>query len=200
MLGYTDSELVTLLTQYGYGMVFLLSVPEGPIVGALAGFLISLGIFNPIWATLVLMLGDAVGDALFYWIGTLFRSKKIPKWLGWFGIRDDNVHHFDHYFHQNDWKLILIAKTQAVGGAILFSAGFAKANFKKYMLYNVLGSFPKVILFLLIGFYFGEAFSEVDKVLTTVGLASFALALLLLGGYYALKRYLKTHAKELKNE
>jgi len=200
MLGFTNTELLDLLTQYGYGIVFPVSILEGPIVATLSGFLVSLGVFNFIFVTLVLVLGDLVGDTLYYLLGRSFRRKKVPRWLRFVGIRDDNVQRFEGYFHKHDWKIILLGKTQAVGAAILFSAGFAKLPYKKYMLYNLLGSAPKVLLFEAIGYYFGRAYSEFDSYLNTIGILSFLFAGFMLLAYFLFKRYLKSHYAELKNE
>ncbi len=200
MLGFTNTELLDLLTQYGYGIVFPISVLEGPIIATLSGFLVSLKVFNPFLATLVLILGDLVGDTLYYGLGRAFRRKKIPGWLRFVGIRDDNVHTFEGYFHKHDWKIILLGKTQAVGSAILFTAGFAKIPYKRYMLYNLLGSAPKVLLFEAIGYYFGKAYTEFDSYLNAIGLLSFLFAAFMLLAYFLFKRYLKSHYTELKNE
>lgn len=200
MLGFTNIELLDLLTQYGYGIVFPVSILEGPIVATLSGFLVSLGVFNLVYVTLILVLGDLVGDTLYYLLGRAFRRKKVPRWFRFFGIRDDNVHTFEGYFHKHDWKIILLGKTQAVGAAILFTAGFVKLPYKKYMLYNLLGSAPKVLLFEAVGYYFGKAYTELDSYVNTVGLLSFLFASFMLLAYFLFKRYLKTHYAELKNE
>ena len=52
----------------------------------------------------------------------------------------------------------MVGKTQALGSPILVAAGIAKAPFGKYILYNTLGSLPKVILFQVIGYYFGKSY------------------------------------------
>jgi membrane protein DedA with SNARE-associated domain len=200
MLDLSTSGILELLTQYGYAIIFPISIIEGPMVAALAGFLVSVGRLNAVLVFLLLLLGDMIGDTLYYCLGYFFRRGKVPKWLGYIGIKDHNVHVFEHYFQKHDWKIILLGKTQAVGVVILFSAGFARMSYKKFMAYNVLGSTPKIILFEGIGFYFGESYKQLDSYFNYAAIASMALALALLGGYFLFKRYLKTHYEELKVE
>lgn len=200
MSSFTQSDLLALLVQYGYAIVFPISIVEGPVVAMLAGFLVSTGALDPFLVFALLMLGDTVGDALYYAVGRAFRGKKVPSWLGWAGITDANVHRFEHFFHQHHLKILLLAKTQAIGGVVLFTAGFARAPFWRYLWYNFLGSLPKVLLFEIAGFYVGQAFTRIDTVLDTVAIASFVFAGILLGGYFVFKRYLKTHYKELNEK
>lgn len=197
MLSFSHSDLLALLMQYGYAIIFPISILEGPVVAMLAGFLVSTGALNAWIVFALLMLGDTVGDALYYAVGRFFRGQKVPHWLGWIGITDENVHRFEHFFHQHHLKILLLAKTQAIGGVVLFTAGFARAPFWRYLWYNFLGSLPKVLLFQVAGFYVGQAFTRIDKVLDFFSIGSFVFAVVLLGGYFVFKRYLKTHYKEL---
>lgn len=200
MLDLSNTGILALLTHYGYAIIFPISILEGPMVATLAGFLVSIGSLNAIIVFLLLLLGDMLGDTLYYALGRFTRRGKVPRWLGFLGIADHNVHIFEHYFQKHDWKIILLGKTQAVGSVILFSAGFAKMPYKKFMGYNIVGSIPKIILFEGIGFYFGEAYNRLSTYFDYAAVASLALALVLLGGYWLFKRYLKTHYEELKDE
>lgn len=197
MVDLSNTGILALLTHYGYAIIFPISIVEGPMVAALAGFLVSIGDLDAVLVFLLLLLGDMVGDTLYYLLGYFSRGKKVPRWLGIFGIREDNVKTFDRYFHEHDWKIILLGKTQPVGGAILFSAGFSKMSYKRFMAYNIVGSIPKIILFEGIGYYFGEAYNKLGTYFDYAAGASFVIALVLLGGYFLFKRYLKSHFVEL---
>ena len=200
MLDLTSSGILELLTHYGYIVIFPISILEGPIVSVLAGFLVSVGKLNMILVFLLLLAGDLIGDTLYYSLGRFFRRKKIPRWLVFLGIRAENVHFFAHFFKQHDWKILMVGKAQAVGSVILFSAGLARMPYGPFLFYNFLASVPKIMLFEGIGFYFGEAYHRVEVYFDIFGVISLLLALLLLGGYFVFKRYLKMQYEELQEK
>lgn len=197
---FTTAHLFALLATYGYAILFPLSVVEGPVVAMIAGFFVSTGALNGVLVFCLLMAGDMVGDTLYYGLGKMFRRKKIPRILQAIGITEPRVQRFDLLFEKHDWKILLLGKTQAVGGVILFSAGFARMPYLPFLAYNFIGSLPKVLLFLVIGYYFGNALKDLDHVVSDVALISFGLAVLLLISYVILKAAIRVHFKELRNE
>jgi membrane protein DedA with SNARE-associated domain len=198
MLDLNVQGILELMTQYGYAILFPVSILEGPIVATLAGFLVSLGKLDPFIVFGILLCGDIVGDTIYYFLGRVFRREKVPRWLSFLGITEHNVHIFESYFKKHDWKIILLAKTQAVGSVILFTAGFARMPYRKFILLNIAGSIPKIILFEGIGFYFGEAYHQLNTYFGYAAWISLGTAVVLLGGYFLFKRYLKTHYEELQ--
>lgn len=184
----TLSQSALLIGHYGYLIMFLLAVPEGPIVAVIAGFFVSLGALDAYLSFAVLFFGDVVGDALYYALGRWGGEKFIPRFGKYVGITEKKVGIFKKRFLKHDWKIILFSKTQAVGSAMLFSAGFVRMPFWRYLLYNSIGTIPKVLLFEVIGIYFGRGYASINTYIGYVGIASFAFAFLLLGAYWWFKR------------
>ncbi len=197
MLGLTLPKILALLTQYGYILIFPISVVEGPIVSVISGFLVSLGYFNIIIVFFILLLGDLVGDVIFYTLGFLSRHSFIKSFGKYIGINEERVAILEKHFKSHDWKILLIGKTQPIGAAILFSAGVARMPLRKYVLYNVIGSVPKVIIFLLIGYYFGDAYKKIAVYLDYTGLISIVIITLLIASYLLIKLYTKSKNKDL---
>lgn len=184
----TLAESVTLIHQYGYAVVLILSVPEGPIVGVLAGFFVSLGYLNAVISFFVLLAGDLIGDALYYALGRFGGHHFIRRWGKYFAITEERVARFQKQFLKHDWKIVLFSKTQALGSAILFSAGFVRMPFSRYIAYNTLGTVPKVILFEVVGIYFGQGYRTINTYIGYVAIGSFFVGFLLLGFYWWAKR------------
>ncbi len=64
-----NTELLQSIEVWGYPLMLVLMIVEGPIVTMTAAFLASLGIFNWLPVFLLSVLGDMVGDILLYGIG-----------------------------------------------------------------------------------------------------------------------------------
>ncbi len=71
--------LVLLLTKYGYFILFPLAAIEGPVVSLVVGFLIYLGYFQFLPAYGILILGDRIPDAIYYYIGRCGNGKALVK-------------------------------------------------------------------------------------------------------------------------
>lgn len=167
------------------------------MVAVIAGFLVSTGHLNWFITFCVLMAGDIVGDTLYYALGRWGGRGFIQRWGKYFGVSEKRVHALEHYFYEHDWKILMIAKTQAIGSAMLFAAGVAKMPYGRYMWYNLLGSVPKIALFEIIGFYFGKGLATVGTYLNYAGIISLVFACGLFGAYMLFKRYIMSRNHEL---
>jgi membrane-associated protein len=191
------SDIMALLIHYKYGILFPLSVIEGPVVSIISGFLITLGYLNLILTFFVLVIGDVVGDFIYYALGRWAGRTFINYFGKYVGVTEKRVHSLEHYFYEHDWKILFFGKTQAIGSAILFTAGVTRMPFARYMFFNLIASIPKVILFLVIGYYFGKAYATVNTYVNYFAIASLALSIVLLSGYLFLKRYIKKTQTDL---
>ena len=188
-------RVIPLIARYGYVVLLPIAVVEGPTTAAITGALVALGQFNPVVSCLMLVAADLVGDALYYALGR-YGHGPISNWINnRLRITPERLRPLAQRFHDNDWQLIMIGKTQALGGIILYFAGASRMAFGRYMALNLIGTFPKVILFELIGYALGyflganvlHSTRYVDFV--TASLFTFAL-ILLLGSYWLVRRRL----------
>ncbi len=165
------SETLQYISIHGYWVALALSIIEGPIITVMSGLLVSLQVFNWWTALFVLVLGDLVGDALYYGAGRYGGHWFVRRFGKYVGISESSLDEMSRGFAGNHFKILIFAKTQAIGSAILFSAGLVRVHFGQFMLYNAIGSVPKTLLLLAVGFYFGYALSDVSNYLWYAGLA-----------------------------
>ncbi len=184
----TLDQIIALLTTYKYFILFPVSILEGPIIAIIAGFLCSSGILNPFIAGLVLLLGDMTGDTLYYSLGRFGGRPFLRKWGHLFGVNEDKVFRTEEHFKKHAGKTILFGKTQAWGSVILTAAGLAKMPYGKYMWLNILGSILKVLIFLVLGYYFGKAYSVLNEYMGIYAVVSFALVIGATTIYFLVKR------------
>lgn len=172
-------QILALLLQYKYLILFPIAVAEGPVISILAGVMIARGVFNP-WITYtILVLGDIIGDTLYYCLGRYGGRPFIKKHGHLFKLREEKMAEWeDHFHHKAPKRTLFLGKTQPWGSVILFAAGASKMPYLKFLFINTIASMPKTLLLILIGYYFNEAYVTTNRyvqyagiVLTIIGIS-----------------------------
>src|SRR5271166_424112 len=127
------SPLANVLIAHGSVLVLPLAVIEGPIVSVMAGLLSAKGFLDWYSALSLLVCGDLVGDAIYYWIGRTGRASMAG--LGRrFGTPTVLSPDMIHGLRQNATRMLLIGKwTHSIGALVLIGAGAIRVNLAKFM-------------------------------------------------------------------
>lgn len=154
-----SSDTITQLIQaHGLLLLFPLSVAEGPIVTVAAGWMAKLGLLPLGWTYLVLVLGDLVGDALHYALGRRGLRLIPERWRRRLGIDADALRGLARHFETRGGRTLIVAKlTHSLGFAALIAAGAARMPFLPFLWFNLLGTLPKTLAFLLLGYGLSQA-------------------------------------------
>lgn len=188
MINYLfTNDMPSLLIHYGYFIYLPLAVIEGPIVTIVAGFLTSLGYFNALAIYILAILGDLIGDTLYYVLGRRGNEYLLArKKFLWINI--EQLKKLKNHFDKHLGKTILLGKwTHAIGAPILIAAGMAQVSFKKYILFNIIGTAPKMLAFLIIGYYFGQAYKRIDAYFNYAAAIIFFIIILIAVIYFLAK-------------
>jgi len=165
-MNFTLQTIVNLLLRYRYEFLLPIAIIEGPIISVIAGLLVSIGKMNFWIAYAVLILGDLIGDGLIYALGRWGSHTLVPKLGKYFGLTKKRIEWAENKFKDHAVKIQLFGKwSHAFGFVILVYSGMVKQKFGKFLLVNFVGTIPKSLFFLLIGFYFGVAYQQIDKYL-----------------------------------
>lgn len=179
----SNDTLVHLMDSYGIFIIFLLAVFEGPIVAVISGYLIRIGHFGWVSVASILVMADMTGDAILYWIGSKGRHSAIIKWRKKAGLSDERLAKLQTQFSKHGGWIVLFGKiTHAPGMAILLAAGMSSMNYWKFFLFNFIGTVPKALLFMVVGYMLGAAFGKIESYLFdySIVFAGFAFVLFLL--------------------
>lgn len=175
MTAITDT-VVHLIQADGLLLLFPLAVVEGPIVTIITGWLGRLGYFSLGWAMLVLVLADLLGDSLLYAFGragTYLLPQKLRLALG---VTDARIAQVALHFSKHGGRTLLVAKlTHTFGFVALVAAGTSRMSFPVFLSFNLLGTIPKTLFFLLVGYAAGEAHVTIGH---WIGRASLGMAIL----------------------
>ena len=182
-------ELIAMLGRYGYWVLIPIAVVEGPAITMVAGALVAAGQMDGVTACILLVLADLLGDALYYSLGRFANAPLARRLSKWLKVTPEKLTKLEQRFRDNDWKLILIGKTQGLGSIILYFAGASRMSFVRYMILNLLGTVPKVVVFELIGYFLGAALLSSTHYLNYVTGMMFGAALVLLALYWVFRKY-----------
>jgi len=188
----STGKILGLLIAYRYAIFFPLTVAEGPIVTIIAGFLVSLGYMNFLLVYIIAVVGDVVGDVLYYALGR-WGSGRIFRRGSFLGIKAEQLKKVEVHFDAHAGKTLLFGKwTQSVGAIILTAAGMAKMPLDKFVFYNTAGSIPKSLALMLIGYYFGRAYQQIDKYFGYASLVMLLITATAVAIYLLIKRFRKS--------
>ena len=151
----TLRTLIRFFIHYKYQAIFPIAVLEGPIITIISGFLISRGVLSVWGAFLVVFLGDAISDSVFYFIGR--GGKKYIHKLKFLRITEERVARVEAQYERSPWKTMIIAKVSyGLGIPFMLATGLSKMSTERFLFFmGVLNAIRSIVL-LSIGYYFGR--------------------------------------------
>jgi membrane-associated protein len=163
---HLDEHLANIINQYGvwtYAILFLIIFMEtgfvvtpflpGDSLLFAAGSLVPFSDLN-IWLLLVLLIIAAIaGDTVNYWIGHYLGDRAYNiKW-----IKKEYLDRTHAFFQKHGGKTIFLARFVPIVRTFApFVAGMGKMSYGYFFSYNVFGGIVWVLLFTLLGYFFGN--------------------------------------------
>jgi len=150
-----------------YGLIIVLACAEGPILSILSGLLLRLGLLSFPLVYIALMLGDLIGDTVWYLIGRNTGRKIVDSRIGRrLGITDVGIAKVEGLFHRYRNSILFVSKiSNGFGFAIvtLMTAGMVKIPFWKYIGINLLGQFIWSGMLIGVGYFFSSLYYQYDN-------------------------------------
>ena len=163
---HLDEHLANIINQYGvwtYAILFLIVFMEtgfvvtpflpGDSLLFAAGSLAPISDLN-IWLMIVLLIVAAIaGDTVNYWIGHYIGDRAYNiKW-----IKREYLDRTHAFFQKHGGKTIFLARFVPIVRTFApFVAGMGKMSYGYFFSYNVFGGIVWVLLFTLLGYFFGN--------------------------------------------
>ncbi len=163
---HLDEYLSQIITNYGawtYAILFLVIFVETGLVVMpflpgdsllfAAGTFAALGSFN-VWGLIgLLMVAAITGDAVNYSIGHYLGDRAYNiKW-----IKKEYLEKTHAFFEKHGGKAIFLARFVPIVRTFApFVAGIGKMSYAYFATYNVVGGATWVLLFTLLGYFFGN--------------------------------------------
>ncbi len=186
----TGQEIFNFMSHYGYWVILPLMIIEGPIATIMAAILASLGAFN-VWVVLIFsIVGDIVGDVLFYLAGYFWGMAFVTKVGKYIGITEKLVLKMEKYFQRHGGKTIFTVKsTTGLCWAAFTAAGIVGMDFKKFLKYSVLGGFFWSGFLVAMGYFYGYMWRSIKQYIEWAGWLAVSLAILTFVAVNLFKKY-----------
>lgn len=183
-------SVIHLLSTYRYLILLPLAIIEGPIITIVAGFFVTLGIFNPVWVYLITVAGDIIGDSALYGLGRWGGKTTLNRVGKYFGTSSEKIEKTKLFFKEHGRKAVALSKiTHGIGMAGLIAAGSLDIPYWRFARVCFSVTLVQAAVFLVIGLIFGHAYVQISKYLNYfAGIVSIiVLAAILFAIFYKLK-------------
>ncbi len=169
ILLHLDTRLADFVREFGfltYGVLFLIVFAEtgfvvtpflpGDSLLFAAGAIAALGSLNIGGTILLLIVAAVLGDTVNYWIGHFFGRKIVDNPKITF-INQEHIDKTEQFYKKHGSKTIILARFVPIVRTFApFVAGVGSMHYSTFILYNVIGGIAWVVLFTLLGYFFGN--------------------------------------------
>lgn len=187
MFSLSVAQAVALLETYRYLLIFPIVFVEGPIITVICGWLVATGQLNFFLIYLLIITANLSCDSMYYAIGYWGGPAVIKRWGYWFRINLEQTIKLKNHFDNHGGKILLVAKITPHFAATvgLAGAGLAHYRFRLFFRYCASTEVIKTLVFLLVGYFIGDAYQEIVNYLNYFGaIISLAMVCLLVYGFY----------------
>lgn len=152
-------------------------VLEGPVATMSSAFLASMGYFNIGIVYVLSLLGDMIGDVIFYFIGYRGGTKTIEKAEKILRLKEGLVENLKNKFKTSGGKIVFTVKTTTGLSWITFiTAGAVRMDFRKFLKFSFLGGLSWSAILVSLGLFFGFIIDKIDKYIEYAGYIIFFAA------------------------
>lgn len=198
-INLADPQILAYIKTIGYPTMLVLMIIEGPIATILAAFAASLGFFNVYLVFILSMLGDIIGDMILYAIGYVGGAKALAKAEKILRIKPGIVAKLEKLFSLHGRKTIFAVKsTTGLCWITFVAAGTIRMKFQDFLFGSVFGGIVWSSFLVVMGYFFGYAFLQINDYIRYAGLIIFAAAICFFAAITAYKKYQSRQI--LKNE
>lgn len=190
---WSPSELLLILEHYRYWIIFPIAIFEGPIISIISGFLVKLGYLNGLIVYFALVFADLIGDSLYYSIGRFWRKSTWIKKIGRFvGYDENSEKYLEEHFKKHKIKTFMIGKvTHGLGGTVQIASGIAKVKYREFLWLSLVGTAPKALLLVIIGYYVGTYYERINSYLHLLAIFTFGSVFLVV--FFIVSKKLKNN-------
>lgn len=173
---------MALIAQYKYVFLVPAALLWGLLVCMLVGVMVRVGTLELVPAYTAVMLGELIGDMIWYGIGYRWGESFARRFGKYVGIDTSHIEMAKRLFAKHNQGILLSSKlTTGFGFAIpiLFTAGMTRMSFWAYMRANITGQFFWSGGLIAVGYFFGDWYLRVNSAFEKATVVSFAVILIL---------------------
>lgn len=146
--------LQSLIENYGYLAILVITFIEGETIVLLAGFAAHLGYLELHWVIVSAIAGSFSGDQLWYYMGRRWGPKIIARRQSW-QVGADKV--YKHLHRHQYWLILTFRFYYGLRNVTPFVVGSAQIPRVRFFALNLIGAVVWAIIFSYAGFLSGQA-------------------------------------------
>ena len=188
------------LGPWSYVLIALLVATEGPVTTLIGATAAAAGFLDIRLVFVATAIGNIAGDALWYSVGYLGKSKRLRGLTSRLGLHRKQVLQFEDGIRTHAAKAILLAKiTFGLIIPTLIATGLARVPLRRWFPAVVLAETIWTILLVSIGFHAAGAIAQVESGFRMVGLVA-AVVVIAVGLIHLKRSRGKTASDALPSE
>ena len=201
MIPTTFLAITQWVLHQGYTLMFVLMLIEGPVVTAAGAFAAALSYFH-LWIVFLLsILANLIPDVVYYAMGYWGRHRFIDQYGHYFGLTKKRVAAAEKLANQHTGKsLIAIKMIPFLATPGLIIVGASKMDLRKYILWSIAITIPSSLIYLLLGYYFGAAYTTIDHYLHLGYYLAIAVAIVLIAIIYFQRKFVENFARKFEED
>lgn len=191
--------LMPYFASYGYYFVFFgVMLENSALLGLLvpgetllivAAFYAAQHSLRIEYIILLAFLGAVIGDNLGYLIGRKGGRPFLQKYEHYFFVSEKRIRFVEHYYEKHGGKTVFIARFTAFLRALAaITAGVSHMEYKKFFLYDLAGAAIWSITISLLGYFLGQNWPLLSKIINRVGWGFFIVFVLIIVGIIIYRR------------
>jgi membrane protein DedA with SNARE-associated domain len=149
--------LQSLIENYGYLAILVITFIEGETIVILAGIAAQLGFLELPWVIVTAIVGSVSGDQTWYYIGRHWGPKIIARRLSW---REGAEKVYRHLERHQYWLILTFRFYYGLRNVTPFVIGSAQIPRLRFFALNLVGAIIWATVFASAGYAVGEAFEE----------------------------------------
>ena len=184
-----------------YGVIIILAIIEGPILSMLCGLLFRLGYFSFIPLFGALIVGDLLGDSIWYYVGKHFGMSFIRRFGKYIGVAEKGIEKVKDVFHKHKERILILSKmTNGMGlsMAVLLTAGMVRIPFMKYIYLNAIGEIIWTSFLVALGYFFGQWYIQIDNWMGRIGFVGIFIVVVII--FLQIQKFFNKKALEMSLE
>ncbi len=162
---------------------FIVPIPSGSLLMATAGFA-SVGYFDFKLIIIISILGNIIGDSLSYFWAR-FYGEKIFSSIGFRRIiRSKTFSLMKRKFRQHPGAIVFLSRFEVLSTlSVNILAGIGRVPYKKYLMYESIGSISQVLFYGSIGYMFGYNWQSANDLISKISVLILFILIFLIFKY-----------------
>lgn len=200
-MNFIIQNLITYLILYKYATIFIIAfaaalvvpIPSGSILMAASAFA-NIGYFNIFLVIILSIAGNILGDNIGYWFARKY-GRDVLSHIGFRKLLEsDNFKNIETKFSRHPGFIVFASRFEVLSTlSVNLLSGLSKTSYKKYFLYESLGSVAQICMYSTIGYLFADSWELIN---TTIGKVMIAAVLVLvLGVIFFGRKFIKRIGK-----